>query len=112
MTGSYAVVIISEVILHYKSAIVLALLPALHAADVFGKGRGLDHVGIVVHDLAAAEKLFHDTLGFTLGLRGWLPDGTMDTSIDLKSGQYLELITVTDRAKASVRQGDLVQFAD
>ena len=82
-----------------------ALLPALPAQK-------LDHMGIVVHDLAAAERFFRDRLGFTIGLRGRLPDGTMDTSIDFRNGQYLELITVTDRAKAMVRQGDLVQFSD
>ncbi len=94
--------------LHYKSALILALVPlahAVHAAD-------LDHIGIVVHDLPAAEKLFHDTLGFTIGVGGWLPDGVRDTSIDFKSGQFLELIAISDRAKASVRQSDLVQFAE
>src|SRR4051812_16204879 len=111
MTGSYfaiasrgaAVVIIRKVSLHYKTAVLLALLPL--------NAQKLDHVGIVVHDLAAAEKYFHEQLGFTIGLRGRLPDGTMDTSIDLRNnGQYLELITVTDRAKAMVRQSDLVEF--
>jgi hypothetical protein len=88
--------------LYYKVA--LLLIPALHAAT-------LDHVAIAVRDLGAAEKQFRD-LGFTIGLRGWLPDGIADSSIDFKNGQYLELITVTDRAKASAHQGSVIKILD
>ncbi len=72
---------------------------------------GLDHIGIAVRDLGAAEKVFRD-LGFTTSLRGRLPDGIKTNSIDFKSGQYLELISITDRQKALLRQADLVSFLD
>jgi len=102
---------------HRKTAFALALfLSNLHGAsdsELLGSGHGLDHVGIAVHDLAQAERLFRDTLGFTIGLRGRLLDGTTDTDIEFKhQGQYLELVIVDDRQKASVRQGDLVRFLD
>jgi hypothetical protein len=84
----------------------------LLAADIFGSGHGLDHVGIAVHDLKRAENTFRD-LGFTVSGRGWLPDGVIDSSIEFtKQDQYLELIQVTDRQKASLRQNDLVEFSD
>jgi catechol 2,3-dioxygenase-like lactoylglutathione lyase family enzyme len=98
-----------------KIAGVFLIVCVLRASDsdVLGSGHGLDHVGIAVHNLDEAEKLFRDTLGFTIGLRGRLLDGITDTDIEFKrQGQYLELIEVNDRQKASVRQGDLVRFLD
>lgn len=87
----------------------------LHAetdSPVLGTGRGIDHVVILVRDLAESEMLFRDSLGFTLGSKGKHPGGTANTGIRLKNNTYLELVTVYDRQKAALAQPEMIQFLD
>jgi Glyoxalase-like domain len=66
---------------------------------VFGKGHGLDHVGIAVRDLETAKKDYREVLGFTVFDGGKHPNGSRNSGPALENG-YLELITFWDRAKA------------
>jgi catechol-2,3-dioxygenase len=38
--------------------------------SVLGEGEGIDHPGILVHDLEAAKDTYRDTLGFWIQPRG------------------------------------------
>ena len=79
---------------------------------VLGTGRGLDHVGILVTNLAEAGAVFAKRLGFTIDAGGKLPFGTENATIDFADESFLELIAITDRATALQRKPGLVRFLD
>ncbi len=82
------------------------------AHSILGTGRGLDHVGILVANLAEAGTLFSKRLGFTIDAGGKLPFGTENATIDFADETFLELIAISDRATALQRKPGLVRFLD
>lgn len=82
------------------------------AHPILGTGRGLDHVGILVTNLAEAGTLFSKRLGFTIDAGGKLPFGTENATIDFSDETFLELIAISDRATALQRKPSLVRFLD
>src|SRR5437764_10162934 len=62
---------------------------------VLGEVQGLDHPGILVHDLEGAKDTYRDTLGFWIQPRGVvsvLPSGIEISNASFEDGSYLELI--------------------
>ena len=82
------------------------------AHPILGTGRGLDHVGILVTNLAEAGTLFSKRLGFTIDAGGKLPFGTENATIDFADETFLELIAISDRPTALQRKPSLVRFLD
>lgn len=74
--------------------------PPARNAGVLGDGWGIDHVGIVVRNLEAAEELYRSRLGFTVSPGGSFPHfGSVRNSIIGFGQTYIEVITV-DPARA------------
>jgi catechol 2,3-dioxygenase-like lactoylglutathione lyase family enzyme len=63
---------------------------------LWGKERGLDHVGIAVQDLDAAKKTFHDGLGFGGMEAGKLPNGIQNINYYFEDSTYLETFNYWD----------------
>ena len=82
------------------------------AHPILGTGRGLDHVGILVTNLAEAGTLFSKRLGFTIDTGGKLPFGTENATIDFADETFLEFIAISDRPTALQRKPSLVRFLD
>lgn len=64
------------------------------AQTLLGQGRGVDHVGVAVRDLAQAEHDY-EQLGFKVTARMHAPDGLLDSHIYSQNGTYLELLIVS-----------------
>lgn len=69
-------------------------------ATLLGGERGLDHIGIAVHDLPSATHTFHDLLGFSRPTEGHLPNGIDNVNYYFPDGTYLETMVAWDRARA------------
>jgi glyoxylase I family protein len=67
--------------------------------------RGLDHVGIVVADLAAAEQFLTETLGLVAGQRLSLPAQDTEVVFYDCGGVQLELVEVRDPDLRAKRLG-------
>jgi len=59
---------------------------------LFGGERGLDHVGIVVNDLAEAQRTFHDRLGFGAMEAGKVANGIENVNYYFEDSTYLETL--------------------
>ena len=81
-------------------------------SPVLGSGRGIDHVGVAVRNLNAAEEIYRNRLGFTIGDEGKHPGGTANASVNFSNDQYLELITVYDRTLATGLAEMIASFLD
>jgi catechol 2,3-dioxygenase-like lactoylglutathione lyase family enzyme len=81
-------------------------------SPVLGSGRGIDHVEVVVRDLTATAKIYHDHLGFTVGGQGKHPGGTANAVIGFKNKTYFELISIYDRDRAAKNEADMIAFLD
>ncbi len=66
---------------------------AASAAPLLGEGRGLDHMGIAVRDLAQATQDF-GRLGFNVRHGGHFPGGVSNALVFFDDRSYLELLTV------------------
>src|SRR5262249_4081078 len=71
------------------------------AGEGLGTGRGIDHVGIAVRELATAQQTYQAGLGFTLIPGGKHPGGTENAAVWFSDDTYLELITVYDQEQAA-----------
>ncbi len=69
--------------------------------SIVGAGVELNHVSVVVHDLAAVQALFRDRLGFNVQFGGRFPQGVENAGIDFPNHTYLEFLGVYDPAKAA-----------
>ncbi len=69
--------------------------------SLLGKGRGLDHVMIVVRDLDDSEKMWREKLGFKIQRSGKFPDGIENRGMVFKNRTYLELLGIYDTRKAA-----------
>lgn len=81
------------------------LLGALLGCEASPKGllggeRGLDHVGVAVRDLRAAQDSFQRRLGFERPIPGHLPNGLDNVNFYFEDATYLEALTPYDPAKA------------
>ena len=81
-------------------------------SPVLGKGRGIDHLEVVVRDLSATAELYHNRLGFTVGTQGKNPGGTANTVVGFKNKTYFELISIYDRESAAKNEADMIAFLD
>ena len=79
------------------------------AQTLLGQGRGVDHVGVGVRDLARAQHDY-EQLGFKVGKGGHFPGGLSNSIVDLQNNSYLELLSVS--ANTSIKQGDASEIAD
>ena len=72
------------------------------AQTFIGQGRGVDHVGVVVRDLAHAQHDY-EQLGFKVSKGGHFPGGVSNSVVYFQNDSYLELLTVngTESAKQS-----------
>jgi hypothetical protein len=80
---------------------VLVMLPPHSLAQaptpepLLGQGRGVDHVGVGVHDLSEAEHDY-EQLGFRVSQGGHFPGGLFNRIINFENQTYLELLSVKD----------------
>ena len=82
----------------------LASEPLGHAAQtpsILGRGMGVNHVSILVHDLAATLGLFRDQLGFNANSWGRFAEGLENGGIEFSNHTYLEFLAVYDPQKAA-----------
>ena len=75
--------------------------PVVRPVDpLLGGERGLDHIGVVVDDLAAARAAY-TKLGFSNPQPGRLPNGIKNVNFYFGDSTYLELLTTYDDKKAA-----------
>src|ERR1700722_3322903 len=89
----------------------LASEPLGHAAQtpsILGRGMGVNHVSILVHDLAATLGLFRDQLGFNANSWGRFAGGLENGGVEFSNHTYLEFLAVYDPQKAA--SSDEVEF--
>ena len=82
----------------------LASEPLGHAAQtpsILGRGMGVNHVSILVHDLPATLGLFRDQLGFNANSWGRFAEGLENGGIEFSNHTYLEFLAVYDPQKAA-----------
>jgi len=79
------------------------------AQTLIGQGRGVDHVGVVVHDLTQAQHDY-EQLGFKVSKGGRFPGGVANSLVFFQNDSYLELLAVN--GNKSTKQGDAAALAD
>jgi catechol 2,3-dioxygenase-like lactoylglutathione lyase family enzyme len=103
---------------HLAALLFLATLPlfaqsANHVQTptqtLIGQGRGVDHVGLGVRDLAQAQHDY-ELLGFKVGKGGHFPGGLSNSIIFLQNNSYLELLSVSGNRPAGAP--DASEIAD
>jgi catechol 2,3-dioxygenase-like lactoylglutathione lyase family enzyme len=72
----------------------------------------IDHVRILVHDIAAAQNQYRNLLGFDMSrAKPFIyPEGSAHTGTEFTDGIYLELIGIADRAKLVKSRPWIVDF--
>jgi catechol 2,3-dioxygenase-like lactoylglutathione lyase family enzyme len=86
-----------------------AQVDPVSAQTLLGQGRGVDHVGVAVRDLAQAEHDY-EQLGFKVAVHAHTPDGVFDSHVCLQNGAYIELLSVN--GSTSVKQGMASMIAE
>jgi catechol 2,3-dioxygenase-like lactoylglutathione lyase family enzyme len=73
---------------------------------------GIDHVRILVRDIAAAQKQYRNVLGLDMSQAEPViyPEGTVHNGAELTDGTYLELIGIADRDKLLKSRPWIVDF--
>src|SRR5208337_2228730 len=79
------------------------------AQTLIGQGRGVDHVGVGVRDLAQAQHDY-EQLGFTVSKGGHFPGGLSNCTVSFQNNSYLELLSVS--GSTSLTQGDASEITD
>jgi catechol 2,3-dioxygenase-like lactoylglutathione lyase family enzyme len=79
------------------------------AQPFIGQGRGVDHVGVVVRDLARAQHDY-EQVGFKVSKGGHFPGGVSNSVVYFPNDSYLELLTV--KASESAKQSDAAALAE
>ena len=79
------------------------------AQTFIGQGRGVDHVGVVVRDLARAQRDY-EQLGFKVTKGGHFPGGVSNSVVYFQNDSYLELLTVN--GSESAKQSDAAALAE
>jgi catechol 2,3-dioxygenase-like lactoylglutathione lyase family enzyme len=109
---------------HFAALLVLATLPLAAqttpasdpisnraqtpAQNLLGQGRGVDHVGVGVRDLAQAEHDY-EGLGFKVSKGGHFPDGVANCILRFQNDSYLELLSVSGTQPGA---SDIVEFVN
>ena len=98
--------------LHF-CVVVFGLLLPLSGALAQSEAPALDHVRVLVHDIAAAQGAFH-ALGFEMRRpeASVYQEGSAHNSAPLQDGTYLELIGVADRDKLLKSRPWIVDFLE
>src|SRR5476651_2559313 len=78
------------------------------SGPLIGQGRGVDHVGVVVRDLAQAQHDY-EQLGFKVNQGGHFPGGLFNCIIHFDNEAYLELLSAKE---AQERPSDVADIAD
>jgi len=76
------------------------------AQPLLGQGWGVDHVGVVVRDLAQAQHDY-EGLGFKISKGGHFPGGLSNCIVRFQDDSYLELLSVS-----GTKQGDASDIAE
>jgi catechol 2,3-dioxygenase-like lactoylglutathione lyase family enzyme len=73
---------------------------------------GIDHIRILVRDIAAAQSQYRNVLGFDLSRAAPItyPEGSVHNGAELSDGTYLELIGVGDKDKLLKSRPWIVDF--
>jgi catechol 2,3-dioxygenase-like lactoylglutathione lyase family enzyme len=79
------------------------------AQTLIGQGRGVDHVGVVVRDLAQAQHDY-EQLGFKVSNGGHFPGGVSNSLVYFQNESYLELLTV--HGNESTKGSDAAALAE
>jgi catechol 2,3-dioxygenase-like lactoylglutathione lyase family enzyme len=79
------------------------------AQTLLGQARGVDHVGVGVHDLAQAQHDY-EQLGFKVIKGGHFPGGLSNSIVIFHNNSYLELLSVS--GSTPVTKGDASDIAD
>jgi 4-hydroxyphenylpyruvate dioxygenase-like putative hemolysin len=94
--------------------IVIALIVPLLSSSAVGQSEmaSIDHVRILVHDIAAAENQYRSVLGFDMTRTEPVlyPEGSLHNGAALTDGTYLELIGIADRDKLLKSRPWIVDF--
>ncbi len=77
---------------------------------LIGTGHGLDHILIVVKDLARASQDFEERLGFVIERGSRFASGVENKAISLHEHEYLELISIYDRRTGHPDIAEIEQF--
>jgi hypothetical protein len=76
-----------------RVALLAVLLVACQKPTLLGGEHGIDHVGVVVKDLAEARRTFHDQLGFGAMEAGHVANGIDNINYYFEDSTYLETLT-------------------
>jgi hypothetical protein len=76
---------------------------------LLGKGWGVDHVGVGVHDLAQTQHDY-ERLGFNVSKGGHFPGGVSNCAVLLQNNSYLEILFVSE--SPSIKKGMASMIAD
>jgi catechol 2,3-dioxygenase-like lactoylglutathione lyase family enzyme len=79
------------------------------AQTLLGQGRGVDHVGVGVLDMAQAQHDY-EQLGFKVGKGGHFPGGLSNSVVVLQNNSYLEMLAVS--GNTPITKGDASEIAD
>jgi catechol 2,3-dioxygenase-like lactoylglutathione lyase family enzyme len=94
--------------------VVIALGLSLLSSSALGQAEtgSIDHVRILVHDIAAAQNQYRNVLGFDLSREEAFtyPEGSAHNGAKLTDGTYVELIGVADREKLLKSRPWIVDF--
>jgi catechol 2,3-dioxygenase-like lactoylglutathione lyase family enzyme len=77
---------------------------------LIGEGHGLDHVIIIVENLARASQDFREKLGFTLEAGSRFPSGVENRIIGLVEHEYVELIALYNRQSGHADVAEIERF--
>ncbi len=80
------------------------------ADPLIGTGHGLDHILLVVRNLAAASEDFREKLGFTLEGGSRFPSGVENKTISFHEREYLELLAIYNRQSGHHDIAEFEQF--
>jgi catechol 2,3-dioxygenase-like lactoylglutathione lyase family enzyme len=100
---------------HLAALLLLATFPlsaqttSAPTQTLIGQGRGVDHVGVVVRDLAQAQHDY-EQLGFKVSKGGHFPGGVSNSLVFFQNDSYLELLTAN--GDKSTKGSDAAALAD
>jgi hypothetical protein len=97
------------------TALAILVVPAAAQTPVpsplLGQGRGVDHVGVGVRDLAQAQHDY-EQLGFKVSEGGHFPGGLFNSTIVFENRTYLELLSVIEPQANAASNSDAAETAD
>jgi catechol 2,3-dioxygenase-like lactoylglutathione lyase family enzyme len=95
-----------EIYGHLAALLILTASPlsaqtnSVPAQTLIGQGRGVDHVGVGVRDLAQTQHDY-EQLGFKVSKGGHFPGGLSNCIVSLQNNSYLELLSLSGGTPAA-----------